>query len=535
MDSYDMDDYDRAAWEELVRRREKFLSRRIRRLLPQAVRQRASESVHGAARAARELPGAGEAQRIVAGVLNGATEGVAQVALGSLSYDRLVERFAVSHRHVQVVTDIRDLSLHEIDQVRPRLSGKYMAGTGASGVGAGFVVSGGEFAALVGALGGGAVGVPAGGIGVAPGAGVGAAPGVATVVSALAADAAATTFAAMRLTFETAGYYGYDANRPDERLRAMGVLNVATAVDQATKNRAYLELKSLAGLIVRNATWKQLDENVVTRIVHQVFRRLTEKLTKRKLGNAIPVVGIAIGGGFNVLSLSRVGDAADMLYREQFLRDKYGLDGPSEFADIDVVVDAAASEDDLDVVEILEEELDAAGADEEFSLQFHPSEIATLVTRFSYADDSAGASAGAAAGRRGYYTREELVAVCTWKTARSKGLVAALPPHEIETATRRALANGTDERSRMEALAALGGIGVPTASALLHFASPEAYPILDKRALESLGVKGRSSYSVAFWLRYLDACRSLAATHGVSIRTLDKALWQHSKERPSDA
>jgi hypothetical protein len=44
-------------------------------------------------------------------------------------------------------------------------------------------------------------------------------------------------------------------------------------------------------------------------------------------------------------------------------------------------------------------------------------------------------------------------------------------------------------------------------------------------------VKGRSVYPVSFWLRYLETCRALATEHGVSLRTLDKALWQHSKER----
>jgi hypothetical protein len=44
-------------------------------------------------------------------------------------------------------------------------------------------------------------------------------------------------------------------------------------------------------------------------------------------------------------------------------------------------------------------------------------------------------------------------------------------------------------------------------------------------------VRGRSTYPVAFWLEYLYACRELARLHGVTLRTLDKALWQHSKER----
>ena len=533
MNTDGMNDYDRRAWEELAHRREQFLSRRVRRLLPERVRRRVTEAGQAAAEKGRALPGAEQVQRIMAGLANGATEGVSRVALSSLSSVRIVERFVDRDHQVEVITDIRGLDLRDIDKIRPRLGTKYMAGAGASGVGAGFMISGGEVAALLGVAGGAVAGAPMGGVGAAPGAGAGAGPGVATVATAMVADAAATAFSAMRLTFETAAYYGYDANRPEERLRAMGVLNVATAVDQATKNSAYLELNRLVGMIVRSAAWKKLDDNVVTRIVQQMFRALTERLTKQKLGNTIPFVGIAIGGTFNMLSMSRVGDAADFLYRERFLRDKYDLGTVHGVSDGDDFVDGTATDDDIPLVEIVEEELRTEVPDEQFRLQFDPSEIPALATRFAYADDTAAASAGAAAAHRGHYTRDELVTVCSWKTPRSKPSVVAIPGDEIESATRRALAAETDERKRMEALTELRGVGVPTASALLHFASPEAYPILDVRALESLGVEARSSYSVVFWLRYLDACGSLAATHGVSVRTLDKALWQHSKERPS--
>ena len=83
---------------------------------------------------------------------------------------------------------------------------------------------------------------------------------------------------------------------------------------------------------------------------------------------------------------------------------------------------------------------------------------------------------------------------------------------------------------RITALLGLTGVGLPTASTLLYCAFPADYPILDVRALESLGVKPRSQYPVSFWLEYLSACRGLARHHAVTIRTLDKALWQHSKE-----
>jgi hypothetical protein len=62
------------------------------------------------------------------------------------------------------------------------------------------------------------------------------------------------------------------------------------------------------------------------------------------------------------------------------------------------------------------------------------------------------------------------------------------------------------------------------------FAFPNDYPIIDERALESLGQEAPRYYSLNFWTEYLDACRAIAKDVGVPIRTLDKALWQFSKE-----
>ena len=165
-----------------------------------------------------------------------------------------------------------------------------------------------------------------------------------------------------------------------------------------------------------------------------------------------------------------------------------------------------------------------------FRLQFDPALIGELAARFGYEDDAATQTAGRAAGARGHYTRDEFLLVCAWKTARSKPKVALNGETAVQAATATAL-SARDEGTRMEALTSLEGVGVPTASVLLHFAFPDDYPILDRRALESLGCRARTTYPIGFWLDYLTACRELAARHGVSLRTLDKALWQHSKER----
>jgi hypothetical protein len=88
-----------------------------------------------------------------------------------------------------------------------------------------------------------------------------------------------------------------------------------------------------------------------------------------------------------------------------------------------------------------------------------------------------------------------------------------------------------DEASRMTWLTSLKGVAVPVGSALLHFAVPDRYPILDYRALASLGyTKRRTQYSIGFWLSYVDRCQDLARAAGVSMSELDKALWQDSRE-----
>jgi hypothetical protein len=168
-----------------------------------------------------------------------------------------------------------------------------------------------------------------------------------------------------------------------------------------------------------------------------------------------------------------------------------------------------------------------------FELQFPPSEIRALASRFPDLDDSRPLAEGAAARARGYYRRAEFLDVCRWKTARSASKVAVNSARSIRRATGTALGT-VDEAARMGALLALEGVGVPTASTVLYFAFPDAYPILDVRALESLGVKPRSVYPVSFWLAYLASCRKLANRHRVHIRTLDQALWQHSKERKAE-
>jgi len=77
----------------------------------------------------------------------------------------------------------------------------------------------------------------------------------------------------------------------------------------------------------------------------------------------------------------------------------------------------------------------------------------------------------------------------------------------------------------------LEGVAKPVGSVFLHLAHSDQFPILDYRALEAFGVRASGPVSKALWVAYVEATRELAARSRVDARTLDRALWQWSKEQ----
>lgn len=129
----------------------------------------------------------------------------------------------------------------------------------------------------------------------------------------------------------------------------------------------------------------------------------------------------------------------------------------------------------------------------------------------------------------GYLTLPELLAVCRWKSPRALPLVRRNLPAEVQEATGWALRT-RHERLRIGSLLILQGVSWPTASVVLHFFHPEPYPILDVRAVWSLGMAAPSGYSFRFWWRYVRSCRDLSRSLVLPMRTIDRALWQYSRE-----
>lgn len=99
-----------------------------------------------------------------------------------------------------------------------------------------------------------------------------------------------------------------------------------------------------------------------------------------------------------------------------------------------------------------------------------------------------------------------------------------------------ALSSGWEEL-RICVLRFLEGVSWPMASVILLSWHCDPYPVLDYRELWSRGLDVPPAYIFKSWWKYTEFCRRLAKECSLSMRRLDRALWQFSSEnqKPNDA
>jgi thermostable 8-oxoguanine DNA glycosylase len=135
--------------------------------------------------------------------------------------------------------------------------------------------------------------------------------------------------------------------------------------------------------------------------------------------------------------------------------------------------------------------------------------------------------------KKGYMTKEQLYTLVDWKSRRSTNLPEKNTPENVQEITQAAFAVKGD--AAILVLWGLKGIWSPIASTILHFYHEEDYPIIDKHALWTLTSKNidikKYEYDYPLWKEYTQFCRKLAKRYKVSMRDLDKALWQYSVEK----
>ena len=133
---------------------------------------------------------------------------------------------------------------------------------------------------------------------------------------------------------------------------------------------------------------------------------------------------------------------------------------------------------------------------------------------------------GPSVRERGYYDRNDFMAVGRWKAARTTPLLESNTEQMLKDVTSTAF--GAPEPIRHRVMTLLTGVQVPIASALLTAWRPDLYTVIDVRAVKSLVAEGalEESKNLPPYMTYLNICRELAADCQCDLRTLDRALWQ---------
>ncbi len=334
-----MSPYEQRVWTQLQHE----LNRRAngRGIVPSRLKRAFDAGAHEVENAWNRVPGNESVEGALVAAMTGLKDLTLDPAMHSVRLSLVLSAFERSGHQMDRLSDARLLDLEAVDQVKPRLGYRYSAGAAVEGAGAGLVISGGEALIAVGSV---------------FSAGATAAPGAGTVIGAMAVDAATLIAVTGRVTAHIAAYYGYDTNTPEEELFALSAINFGSAGVGGAKVVAFSQLSRVTQLLARRAASKVLSEHMLVKVVERVFALLGVRLTQRKLGQAVPVLGIAIGAGLNFTYVQVIARDVELAYRARFLSEKYQLDPLILLGTSSPVIDEADSRNAIDIDELIEEE-----------------------------------------------------------------------------------------------------------------------------------------------------------------------------------
>ena len=135
----------------------------------------------------------------------------------------------------------------------------------------------------------------------------------------------------------------------------------------------------------------------------------------------------------------------------------------------------------------------------------------------------------AEARQAGSLDRKLFLDLASWRNPRPRKWQESNFAQDIHAATGRAFRAGAASEA-IPALTELSGVGLRSATGILHWMCPDHFPALDARGVRSLGLKAPKSWEdIAFYEGFMERVRRIQRDLGVDIRTIDRALWAWDK------
>lgn len=134
---------------------------------------------------------------------------------------------------------------------------------------------------------------------------------------------------------------------------------------------------------------------------------------------------------------------------------------------------------------------------------------------------------------RGFFTKDEFIIMGMWKSPRPKNLYLENTEEEIVETSKEVFSTKYEKR-RIELLARLRGVRIPTASAILMLTNPRDYGVIDIRVWEVLYRYGEvnvnptgTNFSFENWYNYLMKLRYFVKKHLVNARDIERTIFEH--------
>jgi len=131
--------------------------------------------------------------------------------------------------------------------------------------------------------------------------------------------------------------YGYDMKKETEREYMMHILRTGSTSDVRAKLQFMIGLKQVEEVLKRVSlnkasealASKEIGRYSLLATVGKFAESLGLQITKRKSLQLVPVVGAVVGGVFNSVFVSDIGEAAYMNYRRRRIEEDEGMDAAS--------------------------------------------------------------------------------------------------------------------------------------------------------------------------------------------------------------
>lgn len=151
----------------------------------------------------------------------------------------------------------------------------------------------------------------------------------------IAADVPALFAIGFRSIQQIGAAYGFDMRNPDMLPVIMSAFHAGSGIPPAVKSSILADMSMAAAALAGKTVYGKIAGQTKTVLLVDMFKkylnsipsRLAENISKRKLGQAIPVIGAALGAGFNYWFMNNVATSARMIFRKMYIERKYAARG----------------------------------------------------------------------------------------------------------------------------------------------------------------------------------------------------------------